>query len=374
MIAEQNKISAIILSDLLKKAQQNYSQFALKKFLELSPEVHFGHGHKTDKKMLPNPATFAIDLAEAVSSENNEMEIWMYSDHPFPWRVNSAVAKNKVEREALTFLQKNPDEIYSYSDQHRYFFGSAITMSGQSCVDCHNTHPQSPKRDWQLGEVRAVLAVNIEQHEQAKSVNLQVISYIIYFLLALCTFCILYLLNRLHQLDRTMAEANTDKLTALYNRNYVNNFLIPKFISMTHGKHYHGLGLLLIDFDHFKQINDEFGHDAGDQCLVEISAILTSELKSSQAAIRWGGEEFMVFIPDVSKQELANVSERIRVSVENYSFTEHKLKKTVSLGACYIEAIAEPDFYAVVKTADNALYEAKKIGRNTVVVDEYKVD
>lgn len=374
VIAAQNKISATILADLLNKARQNYSQFALQKFKDLKPSISSGHAHKQDKNMLPNPATFAIELAEAINVENQAMNIWMYSNQPFAWRKDTAVPKSQVEQDALAFLQQNPEQIYSYSDDNRYFFGSAITMSDQSCVDCHNAHPASAKRDWQVGEVRAVLAVNIDNQQQAKSSTLIVISYIIYFLLFLCAVVILYLLNQQQRLDSTIEEANTDKLTGLYNRNYVNNYLIPQFVSITHGRSYNGVALMLIDFDHFKLVNDEFGHDVGDQCLVEMSAVLKEQLRDRDIAIRWGGEEFMIFIPDVSEQHLIAISERIRLAVANYRFTDNNLTKTVSIGVCCVREIEDPDFYAVVKTADNALYSAKAAGRNIVVMDKYKID
>ena len=374
MIAAQNKASANILSDLLNQARLNYSQHALQKFKQLTPTITSGHDHKLDINMLPNPATFAIELSEAINLDNQAMNIWMYSNQPFYWRKDTAVPKNQVERDALAFLQQNPNEIYTYSDDNRYFFGSAITMSDQSCVDCHNNHPASSKQTWQVGEVRAVLAVSIDNHNQAKSPTLVVITCIIYFLLFFCFVVVLYLLNQKKKLKSTIEQANTDKLTGCYNRNYVNNYLIPQFFSTANAREYQGVALMLIDIDHFKQVNDQFGHDIGDQCLVEMSEVLKAELRNSDIAIRWGGEEFMIFIPDVSEQDIAMISERIRLSVANYDFTDKNLKKTVSAGVCYIKAIANPDFYSVVKTADNALYEAKKAGRNTVVVDEYKID
>jgi diguanylate cyclase (GGDEF)-like protein len=127
------------------------------------------------------------------------------------------------------------------------------------------------------------------------------------------------------------------------------------------------VGVLLIDADHFKAINDRFGHDGGDRVLLELVANIRRMLRSGDLVGRVGGEEFLVLSPSVKEAGLLALAERIRVAVEHTSVhiagQSHAL--TVSIGAA-IAGPDEPDMMAARRRADAALYEAKRAGRNCV--------
>ncbi|MEO4040758.1 GGDEF domain-containing protein [Hoeflea sp. CAU 1731] len=158
-------------------------------------------------------------------------------------------------------------------------------------------------------------------------------------------------------------RAQTDHLTTLYNRS---RFERDISILMANGD----IGLLLIDADNFKMVNDRFGHEAGDIALTHISQVLYSELADPQKAYRIGGEEFAVIVCDHSSELMVEIAENIRDKIEKSSLIVNgqSLKMTVSIGLTFGkrgESSAE-----VMRQADKSLYRAKDRGKNCVDVFE----
>ncbi|WP_347861086.1 diguanylate cyclase [Salimicrobium sp. PL1-032A] len=169
-------------------------------------------------------------------------------------------------------------------------------------------------------------------------------------------------------LDKFRNEASTDSLTGLNNvREFDASF--NELCTRTIEKDEH-LSLLYIDIDHFKTINDTYGHKEGDQVLIELSNLLTNAVRSYDIVSRNGGEEFTVLLLDCPMDRAEEIGERIRQRVEEHSFlltTGELLKVTVSVGlACYKETTAPPE--NLLKDADDALYQAKRTGRNQVCI------
>jgi diguanylate cyclase (GGDEF)-like protein len=129
------------------------------------------------------------------------------------------------------------------------------------------------------------------------------------------------------------------------------------------------IGVLLIDADHFKSINDRFGHDDGDRVLLELVANIRCMLRGGDMVGRVGGEEFLVLSPSVKAPDLLALAERIRSAIERTSFhiAGQAYALTVSIGAAIAEA-NEPDMMAARRRADVALYDAKRAGRNCVMI------
>jgi diguanylate cyclase (GGDEF)-like protein len=129
------------------------------------------------------------------------------------------------------------------------------------------------------------------------------------------------------------------------------------------------IGVLLIDADHFKSVNDRFGHDDGDRVLLELVSNIRSMLRGSDMVGRVGGEEFLVLSPCVKPLDLLALAERIRLAIERTSFViaDEAYALTVSIGAAIADA-SEPDMMAARRRADKALYEAKRAGRNCVMI------
>jgi diguanylate cyclase (GGDEF)-like protein len=126
-----------------------------------------------------------------------------------------------------------------------------------------------------------------------------------------------------------------------------------------------GLGVLLCDIDHFKSVNDEFGHFAGDRILVRIGQLLKDHFRRGDAVGRWGGEEFLVVLPNLTQAEAEVISENFRARIERETHPP-KGKLTVSLGL----AMIRPDESAesLLKRADRALMLSKQTGRNRLYI------
>ncbi|NMG39129.1 PleD family two-component system response regulator [Chelativorans sp. ZYF759] len=169
---------------------------------------------------------------------------------------------------------------------------------------------------------------------------------------------------------QTIEMAVTDGLTGLHNRRYLDSHLKTLFDRAMNRRR--PLSLMITDIDRFKGINDTHGHDAGDEILREFAARLRKNVRGIDLACRFGGEEFVVVMPDTDP-ELANiVAERIRAQIADKPFVVSSLAEplsvTISIGVSGIKHSGD-SVEALMKRADKALYEAKNSGRNRVVAD-----
>ncbi len=168
----------------------------------------------------------------------------------------------------------------------------------------------------------------------------------------------------------SLEMAVTDQLTGLYNRRYLASHLSAMFDrAFWTGR---PLSILIMDLDHFKSINDTHGHDAGDRVLQEFAERIKASVRGIDLACRYGGEEFLVAMPDTDKRFASLVAERLRQEVEAQEVELNGgrdiLKVTVSIGiACSEDGPKDDTAQKLIKRADEALYEAKKSGRNKVI-------
>jgi two-component system cell cycle response regulator len=159
--------------------------------------------------------------------------------------------------------------------------------------------------------------------------------------------------------------ATRDELTGLYNRRY---FMEALEREVSRAKRYEtDLALCMIDLDHFKRINDTYGHPAGDKVLLEIGKILKECIRQSDLPCRYGGEEFALILPSTQTEEAYIVCERVRdmVSQHQFRYNLYPLRITTSIGIASFN-LSNPEAPLVYR-ADEALYQAKEGGRNTVV-------
>jgi len=165
----------------------------------------------------------------------------------------------------------------------------------------------------------------------------------------------------------------TDALTGVYNRRYMDRRLVEE-VARARRQSYR-LSCMYIDVDHFKQVNDTYGHQAGDDVLREVASRIKAELRMSDALGRFGGEEFVVLLIDADLESAGVVAQRIRASVANQLFLLAEgqgLAVTVSIGVAALgesghELAIEDAATALVAQADQALYQAKQNGRDQVV-------
>jgi diguanylate cyclase (GGDEF)-like protein len=157
--------------------------------------------------------------------------------------------------------------------------------------------------------------------------------------------------------------AITDELTGAFNRNMFNQVLAREIPRAE--RYLNPFGLVLIDIDHFKSINDAFGHDVGDKVLVQVAKVLKGCIRENDTLVRWGGEEFVVIALEVDEFKFKALCNKLRTSIENEHF-DTVGKITVSIGATlYIEGDNQN---SLLNRSDAALYQAKDSGRNCVVI------
>nr|WP_207747554.1 PleD family two-component system response regulator [Pelagibacterium limicola] len=176
-----------------------------------------------------------------------------------------------------------------------------------------------------------------------------------------------YTVELRESLSSTMQMAVIDELTGLYNRRYFERHLS---ISLTKAKEQdREMAVMLLDIDYFKSVNDTYGHDVGDVVLKEFALRLQRNIRGVDLACRFGGEEFVVLMPDTDTRQALHVAERVRLAMAQYGFKvgiEKPLDITVSVGLAFNEFETDtPE--SLIKRADLALYAAKRAGRNRVV-------
>ena len=160
--------------------------------------------------------------------------------------------------------------------------------------------------------------------------------------------------------------ALSDSLTGLANRSCMNQILRKEFARFE--RHDQRFGIIMLDVDHFKNINDSYGHDTGDKVLKQLANIFENAIRTSDFVARWGGEEFLICCTTIEEEDLLPIAETIRKLVASTSF-ETAGQITASLGCAAIvtgESIGE-----LIERSDVALYEEKNNGRNRTVVSEF---
>ncbi len=166
--------------------------------------------------------------------------------------------------------------------------------------------------------------------------------------------------NRTLELERL---SQTDELTGLVNRRCMNQALISEYQAFKRYKRV--FSIILLDIDYFKLINDNHGHNVGDRVLKGLSKILQSCTRATDMVCRWGGEEFLILCPEITKDKAGNIAEKIRKNLESYDKKE-LMGTTSSFGVS--EIIDQDTIEMVIKKADDSLYKAKEMGRNRVII------
>ena len=173
----------------------------------------------------------------------------------------------------------------------------------------------------------------------------------------------------LRELEKLRHEALADPLTGLGNRRYLQIVMETRLESVEKGGE--AFGLFMADIDHFKKVNDVHGHNIGDRVLTMVATTLGSAVRPLDAAVRWGGEEFILVCPKVPPKALGEIAERLRLLVEHCWLELEDtslLRVTISLGAT--RARRGDTLENLVARADACLYRAKNSGRNRWVLDE----
>lgn len=304
--------------------------------------------------------------SEAYADKNTSLRFHITSLTP----LNPANAPDAWEETALRLFETGVRETYQEvreAGKSVYRYMAPLTVE-KSCVACHAG--QSAK----IGEIRGGISLRFEfgpvQERLTRNITSVVVAaaLISFFLFGLITIYVLRLKRRLDEARRQLqVMARTDILTGVWNRGH----LLDRFSEEFQRAKRQGrpLGCLLLDVDHFKSINDRFGHPAGDRVLRQVGATLTAEVRSYDIVGRYGGEEFLIVVTDAPFAALVDLAERIRAAIAKgirVGEAADALVMTVSIGVALMGAV-DADIDAVIKRADDALYRAKKEGRNRVI-------
>jgi diguanylate cyclase (GGDEF)-like protein len=214
-------------------------------------------------------------------------------------------------------------------------------------------------------KIRGLIAVGQKMNNELFSEPEQeLFSLLVHFISAALSNSILY--QRMEQISIT------DELTGLYNHRYFKKRLENELVRAQ--RYSHNLSLVFFDVDHFKNYNDTLGHPAGDVALKAVARILKSTIRKSDIAVRYGGEEFCVILPEGDIKSAFTFAERLRKQIESYHFEREEVqpngKLTISLGVASFPKDAD-SLKQLIDNADAALYNAKGSGRNrTCLVSE----
>jgi diguanylate cyclase (GGDEF)-like protein len=170
---------------------------------------------------------------------------------------------------------------------------------------------------------------------------------------------------------RLYEMATTDGMTSLYNKSFFNFRLNEEIYNAKHNDK--KIAILLVDIDHFKRVNDTYGHQAGDKVIIEVSKIMKQACGKNDLACRYGGEELVIISPGSTKEQILDLGEKIRFTVQNSTFKvdNQNINITVSIGcAVFSQKIKNAEEF--IEMADLALYYGKENGRNAITMFDPK--
>lgn len=281
--------------------------------------------------------------------------IYIYEEESCPPSFTQEVAKNMVK--VLSILGEGSEDIGEFSVQieKRKLRPNHMRVDPMAKLKSYITLPLSVE-----GEFLGCISLNSDQPNAFDAQDLQFFSVIGYQMAAT--------LKHFQRFSSIKNMAIFDTLTDLYNRRYVEERLVVEA-----QKSFYGgipLSLIMIDIDHFKKVNDTFGHTAGDKVLQGIASLLKTSVRKKDTVARYGGEEFILILPEAGLEEASMTAERIRRLVEKTSFEAGNvhLHLTVSLGISNFPTHRPKSKEELVEMADKALYEAKWGGRNRVCI------
>lgn len=266
-----------------------------------------------------------------------------------------------VNKKFLEFFQVTSlDEFFEKSSCIDSYFKQEDNFFSQMCIQNNETWVESLR---QLPDIKRVVklqdkegmdkvfAVTIHEYDEPDNQGT-------YYVISLTD------ITQLKQKSNLLEyQANHDQLTGLYNRQKFDSILTKEIRRSRRYGHY--LSLILFDIDYFKEVNDTYGHDIGDKVLIEFSELIKPEIRQTDTLVRWGGEEFILILPETALNTAHDVAQKLRVLIETHKFEAIPHKITASFGV--VQLNKEDTEHSSIVRVDEALYKAKRSGRNSVV-------
>jgi len=169
-------------------------------------------------------------------------------------------------------------------------------------------------------------------------------------------------------LEENRELATRDSLTHIFNRRTFSDLAVRELARAQRNNH--ETSLLMLDIDHFKVVNDTFGHPAGDQALIHLVKIMKETVRMQDLYGRWGGEEFVILLAETDSEEARQIAERLRQRIADSTLVinNQTIKMTVSIGIATVTGSNSPRLECMLEQADKAMYDAKHAGRNCVKI------
>ena len=330
----------------------------------LNPDITASNGKIYTKK---NPALMTREISE-IADREGAFQFHITSLNP----LNPNNKPDSFEQQALvSFVQGKREAISKEkNDGATYYRYMAPLFVEKPCLACHAA------QGYQLGDVRGGISIRFNIDEMVRAQMLHKLLLGLLFTVTLTSFLgivlrlVVALQKKLVAAEEIIREmAITDDLTKLKNRRFLLTRLREEFDRAT--RYRHPLSCIFFDVDHFKRVNDTYGHEAGDAVLKTISVTAQEQCRQPDILGRYGGEEFLMILPETDLEQAGALAERLRQAIESQtSLTgQHQIRVTATFGVtCYSPktTTTPPDLADLIKQADTAMLEAKKAGRNRV--------
>jgi diguanylate cyclase (GGDEF)-like protein len=313
--------------------------------------------------ILKNPATVTREISQ-MGKEERIFTFHITSLDP----INPLNKADAFESEALREFRLGKKEAHEFDKQDddivfRYIAPLSVK---QSCLKCHAA------QGYKVGDIRGGISVSIPASDiigQIRTSKFHIITFALAILVIITAIILLissHLINNLKQAEQKLMEmATRDFLTGLLNRREgLNRF--HEEISKGKRKQ-HPLSVILLDIDHFKNINDTHGHLAGDRVLQKLAETLKNTMRDYDIVCRYGGEEFLLVLPDTALLEAVDIANRLRNKIAGLQYaidSKTSIGMTTSLGVAQLTG--NEDLNTLIYRVDQALYKAKENGRNRV--------
>lgn len=367
LLNEENIMQARIVFNaivLARKWNANYGGVYVEKKegVESNPYLENPDIRTVDGRIftLRDPAFMTRELSEYAEKE----EIFRF--HITSLRLMNPHNKpDEFEEKALRQFETGAVKELSQTEvmnKRKYFRYMAPLYIEQDCLQCHK------HQNYAIGEVRGGISISLDIEELQSKIRYNTITIVVFgiittlLLLGLINLFMSRLIKKLDEARQTIEMiAITDQLTEIFNRRYIMSRIEEEFEKFKRLKK--NVSCIMADIDNFKAINDAYGHLVGDQVLKEISHRIRNTLRAYDILGRYGGEEFLIIMPETSLEDAGGLAERIRIRVKEEPVNNATV--TLSFGVvCVQEGDRTVD--DIIRRADQNLYRAKKGGKDRV--------
>jgi class 3 adenylate cyclase/type II secretory pathway pseudopilin PulG len=223
LVKEQALQNAMLYAQAIQEARTLYSSEVVDR-LSTIQKIHVTHDYHGKRETIPLPVNFLIDLGQRLEAKNPGMMVRLYSEYPFPWRKAEGGPKDTFERDALNYLKANPQRYFSRFEPiqgHLTLRFAQADIMQQTCVKCHNTHPNSPKTDWQVGDVRGVLEIStsLDRFMQKTRSGIRSTTIMMAILAVFGVSGIALVISRLRQVSRELEHRVNERTAELQQTN-----------------------------------------------------------------------------------------------------------------------------------------------------------